>query len=137
MILAIIGSRNFTDEKLLDKTLLRYFHTYEDNSEVCGYIPDFDEVVSGGAVGSDSLAANWVKDHNEGFDELSPGTPIKLTEFLPDWSTYGKAAGPIRNRLIIERADVVLAFWCGQSPGTRSSLSIAKELKKTTMIVYF
>ena len=119
MKLAIIGSRNFTDYNLLRKTLEEHW-----SDELYGTW--IKEVISGGAIGADRLGAKWAKENN-----------VALTEFIPDWNKHGKAAGFIRNEDIIKNADVVLAFWDGASRGTANSLSIAKRLKKTTLIIYF
>lgn len=120
MKLAIIGSRTFVDAALLNEVLHDHLRD--------GYFDKwlFDEIVSGGAKGTDSLGAAWAKANN-----------VKLTEFIPDWAGLGKRAGFIRNEDIIKTADFVLAFWCGQSKGTANSLSIAKRLKKPTLIIYF
>ncbi|MBR3631346.1 MAG: hypothetical protein IKN55_12860, partial [Oscillospiraceae bacterium] len=50
--------------------------------------------------GIDSDARAYAQQH---------GIPIK--EFLPDYKRYGRGAPLKRNLLIIEYADVVLAFW--------------------------
>lgn len=55
-----------------------------------------DEIVSEGARGADTLAA-----------EPANNRGIRLTEFLPDYVTYGKAAPIVRNRQIINYADAV------------------------------
>ena len=34
---------------------------------------------------------------------------------------YGKRAGILRNRDIVDAADIVVAFWDGKSPGTKNS----------------
>ncbi len=126
MILAIIGSRTYKNYNEMYQILHTYFckHDYDDDY---GIRYCFDEIISGGASGADSLAARFAKEHNN----------IKLTEYLPDWEQFGKPAGMIRNKAIIENSDFVLAFWDGKSPGTKNSLSLAKKLKKKTMIVYF
>ena len=73
------------------------------------YLPkETTEIVSGGARGIDSDARAYAQQH---------GIPIK--EFLPDYERYGRSAPLKRNLLIIEYADVVLAFWDGQSHGTK------------------
>ena len=73
------------------------------------YLPkDTTEIVSGGARGIDSDARAYAQEH---------GIPLK--EFLPDYPKYGRSAPLKRNLLIIEYADVVLAFWGGQSRGTK------------------
>ena len=120
MKLAIIGSRTFTNYQLLEDKLSSYYF---------GGITDdwlIYEIISGGAAGADSMGAKFAKEQN-----------IKLTEFLPDWKTHGKAAGFIRNEDIIKNCDEVIAFWDGISRGTQNSLSIAKRLKKPTIVIYF
>lgn len=50
--------------------------------------------------------------------------------FLPEWKKYGRAAGPIRNKKMVECADLVIAFWDGRSNGTRSLIKCAQNSKK-------
>lgn len=101
MIIAVIGSRNFSDYKLLESTLAS--------------IPAITQIVSGGAKGADSFAEIYAKQHQ-----------LPLVVLKPDWKQYGKGAGIVRNRKIIEAADMVVAFWDGESKGTASSLAMAK-----------
>lgn len=73
------------------------------------YLPEgVTEIVSGGARGVDTSAREYAQAHG-----------LKLTEYLPDYERYGRAAPLKRNLTIIENADLVLAFWDGKSPGTR------------------
>ena len=55
--------------------------------------------------------------------------PIKI--FPAEWKKYGKAAGPIRNKAMLDYAKdetpVVAAFWDGKSRGTGNMLKQAKE----------
>jgi hypothetical protein len=44
-------------------------------------------------------------------------------------------AGPIRNKLIVEVCDEVIAFWDGKSTGTKHSINYAKELGKPFQII--
>ena len=128
MKLAIIGSRSFDNYNLLENTIKLYLArciTGRNVPENCWQYK-FDEIISGGAIGADALGAIFAHENN-----------IKLTEFIPDWKKYGKKAGILRNEDIIKNCDVVLAFWNSESRGTANSLSIAKKLKKTTIIVYF
>lgn len=108
---AIVGSRNFNNWRFFRKSL----RPFKDNMEM---------IISGGATGADDLAEKYAHKHN---------IPIKI--FLPDWQKYGRAAGPKRNRLIVENSDIVIAFWDGKSPGTKSSIDIAKELNKHIHII--
>jgi predicted Rossmann fold nucleotide-binding protein DprA/Smf involved in DNA uptake len=111
--LAIVGSRNFDDYAMLNEKLTPYKNIVE-------------LVVSGGAKGADSLGEKWAKENN---------IPVKI--FHPDWKKYGRAAGPIRNKEIINNADVVIAFWDGKSSGTKSSIELAKKAGKKVEVVLF
>lgn len=115
MKLAIIGSREFKDSKLARQIFFSYFATNQ-----------VYEIISGGAKGADTCARIIAKKFG-----------VKLTEFLPDWDKYGKSAGMIRNKDIINSADFVLAFWNGKSKGTANSLNLAKNSKKPTLVIYF
>ena len=85
MKIAVIGSRNFADYELLKKTL----------NEITG----ITKVISGGAKGADSLAEQWAKENQ-----------IETVIYKPDWAKYGRGAGVVRNRLIIEDCDLCIAF---------------------------
>lgn len=52
---------------------------------------------------------------------------IKLKEFLPDYSRYGKTAPLKRNLEIIAYADMVIAFWDGKSRGTKYVIDNCKK----------
>ena len=43
----------------------------------------------------------------------------------------------VRNTQIIENADVVFAFWDGQSKGTKDSITKAKKLQKELHIISY
>ena len=81
------------------------------------YLPEgITEIVSGGARGIDSDARAYAKAH---------GIPLK--EFLPDYERFGRSAPLKRNLEIIAYADVVLAFWDGQSRGTKYVIDHCRE----------
>jgi predicted Rossmann fold nucleotide-binding protein DprA/Smf involved in DNA uptake len=88
------------------------------------YLPrECTEIVSGGARGIDSCAANFAKKKG-----------LRLTEFLPDYSSFGKAAPLIRNKEIVNYADVVFVFWDGVSRGSRFVIDYAKKIGKPCRI---
>lgn len=124
MKLAIIGSRDFVDYNRLKEVILDYFSFFDENDRKRKF--DFDEIVSGGARGADFCGKKLAEEYN-----------IKLTEFIPNWDLHGKKAGLMRNSDIIKAADVIFVAWDGVSRGTANSLSIAKRLKKDTLIIYF
>ena len=86
------------------------------------YIPD--TIVSGGAIGADTYAKEFAIKHN-----------LKLIEFLPDYEKYGRKAPLVRNKLIVEECDCVLAFWDGTSRGTKFTIDYAKEKNKPIKII--
>ena len=88
------------------------------------YIGDCDEIVSGGARGVDSCAAEYARNNG-----------IKLTEFLPKYRLYGHAAPIIRNREIVDYADRIVVFWNGRSKGTLSVIEYAKKSNKDCKII--
>ena len=93
--------------------------------DIAAYLPEgVTEIISGGAVGVDTLAAEYATAHG-----------IALTVIRPDYARYGRAATHIRNREIVERADRVLAFWDGVSRGTMSSVNQARRLGRPVEII--
>ena len=104
--LAIVGSRKFDNYGCLENEIFARFNLNE-----------IESIVSGGATGADSLAADFSRKFN-----------IPLVEFLPDWKKYGRAAGNVRNTRIVENSTCMIAFLKGKSIGTLDS--IAKAQKK-------
>lgn len=94
----------------------RDFDNWQYLYEVCSeYITEDDvEIVSGGAKGADRLGEKFAKLKN-----------IPLKVFIPDWDTYGKSAGHIRNKQMAKYADKLIAFWDGKSPGTMNMIDTA------------
>lgn len=105
MIYAIIGGRDFDNYTYVKEVMSRY--------------DDVTGIVSGGAKGADSLGAKYAFDND-----------LKLITHLPDWDKYGRGAGFVRNKLIIDDADFVVAFWDGKSKGTKNSIDLAKKQNK-------
>ena len=71
----------------------------------------------------------YVRDFFGNKDSPDFWTPCTLTVFKADWDTHKLAAGPIRNRSMLQnfKPKVLIAFPGGK--GTDSCISIAKELK--------
>jgi hypothetical protein len=84
------------------------------------YLPEeTTEIVSGGARGVDTSARYYAQKNG-----------LKLTEFFPDYDTYGKIAPLMRNLEIIDYADEVYAFWDGISRGTKYVIENCRRKKK-------
>lgn len=110
MKLAIIGGRDFLDYELL-KSVVDKVKT------------PITLIVSGGANGADRLAERYARER---------GIPTKI--FPAEWDKYDKRAGFLRNVDIITEADGVIAFWDGESRGTKSSIEIAEKQGKKVYI---
>jgi predicted Rossmann fold nucleotide-binding protein DprA/Smf involved in DNA uptake len=81
-------------------------------------------LVSGGATGPDTIAAQWAASRG-----------IKVIICKPDWLLHGKRAGAVRNREIVNIADRVIAFWNGESSGTRITIDLATRAKKPVTVI--
>ena len=88
------------------------------------YLPDeCDKIISGGAVGIDKCAADYAAKKG-----------IELEEFLPDYEKYGKAAPIVRNKLIADASDLVIAFWDGCSKGTKMIIEYCNKTGKKCVV---
>ena len=81
--------------------------------------PDADWLVIGEAPGADTMALRWAKDS---------GIPVE--RYPAQWDKYGKSAGPIRNKQMLDegKPDLVIAFHANisASRGTKNMISQAQ-----------
>lgn len=84
------------------------------------------EVVCGCARGADSLGRDWAHKHD-----------IPVTEFPADWNTYGNYAGVKRNHEMGDYADYLVAFWDGQSSGTRDMIAYMQQIGKHGKVIMY
>ena len=62
---------------------------------------------------------------------------VGITPFEPDWEQNGKAAGILRNRDMALYADCLVAFWDGESRGTKHMIETMMELDKPFLLYGF
>lgn len=105
MRVLVCGGRDFIDYGLVYRTLDKI-----KDQEIVSC------VIHGGARGADSLGKRWA-------DETE--TPSR--EFPADWNRYGKSAGYVRNKQMLDegRPNLVVAFPGGK--GTYMMIKLAKE----------
>jgi predicted Rossmann fold nucleotide-binding protein DprA/Smf involved in DNA uptake len=103
--IAIIGSRGWTDRDAIVQ--------FVDS------LPAGTVVVSGGALGADSIAEHAA--HARG---------LAVVVHLPDYRKHGGRAPLERNKLIVADADRVVAFHDGKSTGTLHTLGLARRAGK-------
>lgn len=111
--LLIAGTRTFNDYHLLQKILSKV------KSEII-------EIVSGTARGADTLGERYAMEHN-----------ISIKRFYPDWDSFGKRAGMLRNREMAKYTDKAIVFWDGESRGTKNMIDEMKKLNREVIIVYY
>ncbi len=110
--LAIVGGRDFSDYNYLTREV-------EQLQQQMNIVA----IISGGARGADSLGERFANEHH---------IPKKI--FPAQWDLYGRSAGFRRNQTIVDNADVVLAFWDGQSRGTADTINKTRIAKKILII---
>lgn len=114
--LAIVGSRHFRNSQFFHQAILDWIDRFKTTP---------DQIISGGAKGADQLARDYARKNH-----------IPLKEFLPDWSRYGKAAGPIRNNQIVKEATHILAFLSRHGSGTQDTIRKGKKAGKIITTYY-
>ena len=112
MILAVVGSRTFTNYQLFVAELDRY--------------SDITRIISGGAKGADMMARRYAKENN-----------ITIREYIPNWNLYGKSAGYKRNVFIVDDADQLIAFWDSTSRGTKHSIGLGFERNIPVRVILY
>ena len=117
----VAGGVHFNDYETLKNTL---------DDHISNSSKEEIEIVSGHAKGADSLGERYAKEHG-----------IKCIVFPADWKKYGRAAGPIRNKQMLEYAmkqqASLIAFWNGESKGTKNMISIAEKAGIEVKIVHY
>lgn len=102
MKVAVIGSRTIT------------------NIDIERYIPKgITMLITGGATGVDTIAEKYADRKH-----------IKKQVFRPDYERYGKSAPLMRDKLIVDNADIVIAIWDGVSGGTNYTVKYAERIGK-------
>lgn len=74
------------------------------------------EIVCGMAKGADTLGERYGKDKG-----------YKINYFEAKWDLFGKSAGYRRNEEMAKNADALIAFWDGDSKGTKHMIDLAKK----------
>jgi len=114
----IAGSRGFSNYKLLKETCDKYLREKKKTHNVI--------VISGHARGADTLGEKYASDED-----------LDLEIYPADWKKYGKSAGFMRNEQMADIADAVIAFWNGESHGTKHMIDTAEEKGLNVKVVNY
>jgi predicted Rossmann fold nucleotide-binding protein DprA/Smf involved in DNA uptake len=111
MKIAIIGSRNYSNLDAVKMFL-------NNLAKLTSF-----SVITGGARGVDTVATSWCKEHNVQCETIRP---VNLND---------KFSYLLRNVEIITKADKVIAFWDGESRGTKFVINYCKIRNKDLQII--
>lgn len=102
----VCGGRYFTDAVALSEVLNEY---------------DISHLIEGGAKGADRLAREWAAVNG-----------VEFTEFMADWTKYGKGAGPKRNHDMLTQGepDFVIAFFDRPESESRGTANMVMQAER-------
>jgi len=115
--LGVIGSKSFTDYELFKSKISQIVKKLQAKYSKIVF-------VSGGGKDADSFARKYAKEN-----------AIEIIEFIPDWDKLGKSAGFIRNQDIVDKSDLLVAFWDGKSKGTLHSMKKMNIKQQNRLII--
>ncbi|MEG1726080.1 MAG: DUF2493 domain-containing protein [Anaerovoracaceae bacterium] len=115
MKIVIAGGRDFEDCEFLCNKINHYTQN----------LPEL-EIVCGKAKGADALGERYAKENG-----------INIKYFPVKWDELGKSAGYIRNSEMANYADGLIAFWDGNSKGTKHMIDLAKRMGLKVKVVEY
>jgi hypothetical protein len=135
MKLIIAGGRDFGNH-LLPGDIPDIVQNQKDYELLCDEVTKFISdittandsvtIISGLAKGADTLGCRYAQE-----------AEYPLEGFAAEWGKFGRAAGPIRNKLMAKHADALIAFWDGKSRGTAHMIDYAEEMELKVKVVMY
>ena len=118
MRILICGSRDYTNKQRIREAILFYKPPV---------------VIEGEARGADTLARKVAEELGIEIAKNSKGE----RGFPADWNKYGKAAGPIRNKQMLDegKPDLVLAFFSGKYEDSKGTKNMVEQAIAASVIV--
>lgn len=118
MKIAVVGSRKYTDQEKFAEELHKILKPFEDDATPI-------TILSGGAKGVDQMAQRYAATHAYDFVLFKPYHLIDPNvEYSPKYFFT-------RNKQIADNADLVVAFWDGESSGTRHIVEYCQRNRKS------
>lgn len=103
--IVVTGSRSWRNGEKVDDAL-----------DLCLAFNRRMRLIQGGAAGADRLAYEWAQDRG-----------VDCETFAPDYSRPSPQRYHERNDRMLDKADQVIAFWDGESRGTKSVIDKARD----------
>lgn len=104
MIIAVTGGRTYSNRQKVFDTL-----------DAIHRLHPISLLLHGGATGADTLAKEWAQERG-----------VESITVPANWKAHGRAAGPIRNGLILDRSPSILVAFPG-GKGTQNMTQQAKS----------
>lgn len=106
MRVLVCGGRDYNDRETLFAKMDELYYAYDRR---------FSTLIDGGANGADALAHQW-----------AGRAGLSTERYRADWKTHGRAAGPIRNKRMLDegKPDLVVAF-----PGGRGTANMVAQAR--------
>ena len=114
----IAGTRSFSDYELLRDSCNNLLSEKQRTHTVV--------VISGTARGADQMGERYARERG-----------FQLRRFPVDWEQYGKSAGHIRNAKMADNADALIAFWDGESKGTKNMIDNARRKGLAVRVIQY
>jgi len=113
MNVGVVGCREFIDYDYLSRILDLFVKRF-----------NITKIISGGARGADKMAVKYAKKKG-----------LSWKEHLPNKKHGFPAALFIRNQLIVNDSEMLIAFWDEKSTGTLDSIEKARKKKIKVYII--
>ena len=117
---AIVGSRSLVDATLVTHQLDLIFSDIDRQRTT---------VVSGGAKGIDTIARKYAEAYKMDFILFKP------YHLVDTQAQYSPKYFFVRNKQIVDNCDTLIAFWDGESNGTKHAIDYATKRNKEVIIV--
>ena len=114
----IAGTRSFNDYELLRDSCNNLLSEKQRTHTVV--------VISGTARGADQMGERYARERG-----------YEIRQFPADWEQYGKSAGHIRNAKMADNADALIAFWDGESKGTKNMIDNARRKGLAVRVIQY
>lgn len=114
----VAGGRDFTDYELVSRVLFAMADTEHADKEI--------SIVSGMARGADRCGYDFAIEHN-----------VVVHMFPANWDKYGRRAGYVRNEEMGNFSDALVAFWDGESRGTKHMIEYMRSINKPVTVINY
>lgn len=114
----VAGGRDFTNYNLLKEKVDNILSQKKLTHKIL--------ILSGKSIGADCLGEIYALENN-----------LEILSYPANWGKFGKKAGVKRNAEMINDADALIAFWNGNSQGTKYMIDIATKKGKMIRVINY